>query len=599
MKKRTRFLIILAVLGFCFYCLWPSIQWYFNVPEADQTIAMKTREQIRDLAIEMAVESVEKLEKEVKENPNAAVSNEYSWLVKESKANYNAYKKDIPADMTVSAMFQGFCFGYNADTDEQKKEAAISIHNKLVTLFQDHYRENILKNKNYYTNAVKMGLDLQGGVNIIIRADLDAAIEAKKAAGSELKSDEISYFKQQAMTSAIETIKSRIDRFGLTEPVIRQQGEDRIYIEIPGAGQNESINAIVQGKGLLNFRLVDDAANEEFSKYYMTHSTTTFDAKGKLLDPSIIPEDCEVLGYYVKDEYGLDQFVNWIVVKKDISLDGRHIKTVNISRDKLGQTGVDLTLDYEGASIFADVTAKNVKKRLAIISDNKVKSAPVIKGAIPGGNVRVDGFGLEEAQNLQKVLETASLDVPLIIESQQIIGAALGEKQQIAAAKALVIGLALIIIFMLVFYKGAGFNAVLAQILNLFIVFSVLSGLNQTLTLPGIAGMILTIGMAVDANVIIFERIKEELRVGKSRAAAIESGFDGAFWAIMDSNITTFIAALFLSILGTGSIKGFAITLAIGVLSSVFTALFVSRLIFDVGTELHNKKKVSISWRIK
>ena len=349
----------------------------------------------------------------------------------------------------------------------------------------------------------------------------------------------------------------------------------------------------------MNFRLVDDAANEEFSKYYMAHSTTTFDAKGNLLDPSIIPEDCEVLGYYVKDEYGLDQFVNWIVVKKDISLDGRHIKTVNISRDKLGQTGVDLTLDYEGASIFADVTAKNVKKRLAIISDNKVKSAPVIKGAIPGGNVRVDGFGLEEAQNLQKVLETASLDVPLIIESQQIIGAALGEKQQIAAAKALVIGLALIIIFMLVFYKGAGFNAVLAQILNLFIVFSVLSGLNQTLTLPGIAGMILTIGMAVDANVIIFERIKEELRVGKSRAAAIESGFDGAFWAIMDSNITTFIAALFLSILGTGSIKGFAITLAIGVLSSVFTALFVSRLIFDVGTELHNKKKVSISWRIK
>ena len=270
-----------------------------------------------------------------------------------------------------------------------------------------------------------------------------------------------------------------------------------------------------------------------------------------------------------------------------------------ISKDRMGNTGVDLTLDVKGGTIFADVTAKNVKKRLAIVSDNKIKSAPTIKTAIAGGQVRVDGFGLEEAQNLQKVLETAALDVPLEIESQQTVGASLGALSIEQGKNALIIGLTLIMIFMLIYYKGAGINAVVAQILNLYILFSVLSAFNLTLTLPSIAGMVLTIGMAVDANVIIFERIKEEIRLGKERKAAIEAGFDGAFWAIMDSNITTFIAAMFLSILGTGSIQGFAVSLAIGVLSSVFTALFVSRLMFDFGTDVRKKDKISISWRIK
>ena len=191
------------------------------------------------------------------------------------------------------------------------------------------------------------------------------------------------------------------------------------------------------------------------------------------------------------------------------------------------------------------------------------------------------------------------MNVPLSVESQQVIGASLGEQAIAQGIKAIAVGLILIMIFMLIWYKGAGVNAIVAQILNLYIMFSVLSAFNLTLSLSSIAGMILTIGMAVDANVIIFERIKEELIAGKSRVAAISAGFDNAFWAIMDSNITTFIAAIFLSQLGSGSIQGFAVSLAIGVVSSVFTALFVSRLMFDFETDVLKSTKVSIGWRIK
>lgn len=596
MSKRNRFLLIIAVLGLCLYCLWPSIQWYFRTPKEDQKIALSSLEKIRDYSIEQAVSAVKELEAEAKANSTAAVPEKYNWLIKEAKANYKTFEREAPASWTMADLMRGFGFGYNTNTEDQRKDAAASIHNKLIKLFQDKYRKEILKNKDYYTNSVKLGLDLAGGVNVIIKADLDAAIAAK---GEDLKPENIPYFKQQAMATAIETLTGRIDRFGLTEPVIRQQGEDRIYIEIPGEGQGTSMNAIIQGNGLLTFRLVDDDATEAFYQYYAAHLADTFDANGKLIDPSIIPADCEIIGMYVKDEYGLDQFYRYMAIKKEVALDGKHITNVMTSKDQFGQDGVDLTLDVEGGAIFGEFTGKNVGKRLAIVSDGKVKSAPTIKNAIPGGRVRVDGFNAEEARNLQKVLETASLDVPLEIESQQVIGATLGALSIEQGKNALIIGLALIMIFMLVYYKGAGINAVVAQVLNLYILFSVLSAFNLTLTLPSIAGMVLTIGMAVDANVIIFERIKEELRNGKDRKAAIDAGFDGAFWAIMDSNITTFIAALFLSILGTGSIQGFAVSLAIGVASSVFTALFVSRLMFDFNTDTFNRETMSISWRIK
>ena len=403
------------------------------------------------------------------------------------------------------------------------------------------------------------------------------------------------------MAQAIETLTGRIDKFGLTSPVIRQQGEDRIYIEIPGAADSESVNTIIMGKGILNFRLVDEDETNKFKSYYAVNRANTFTADGKLKDPSIISDDCEVFGLYRKDDYGLDERIDYLVVKKEIALDGKHVTKAIVTSDQTtNQPEVNFILDSEGAEIFADFTSKNVNKRLAIVSDDKIKSAATIRQAITGGSVSLSGgFSVDEAQNIQKVLQTAWLEVPLEVESQQVVGASLGDEAIRQGMMALAVGLALVLGFMLVFYLGAGFNAVVAQILNMYITFAVLSAFNLTLTLSSIAGMILTVGMSVDANVIIFERIKEELRLGKSRAVALNMGFENAFWAIMDSNITTFIAAAFLSQLGTGSIQGFAVSLAIGVCSSVFTALFVSRLMFDFNTDVMRKKNISIGWGIK
>ena len=447
-------------------------------------------------------------------------------------------------------------------------------------------------------NTVKLGLDLSGGMNVIVRADLDAAVAAQ---GDSLASANVDAFKKDSMSNAIENLSSRIDKFGLTSPVIRQQGDDRIYIEIPGAAQADAINTLIMGKGILNFRLVDMDATNAFKAYYAQNPASTFNAAGELMDASVIPEDCEVFGVYTKDEYGLDERYDWLVVKKEIALDGQHVKSAEVRADEFtNQPEVCFNLDSEGAVIFGDFTGAHVGENLAIVSDNKVKSNARIQTAITGGSVSLSGgFSYEEANNIKKVLQTAWLNVPLEVESQQVIGASLGEAAIKQGIMAIILGLSLILVFMLIFYKASGINAVVAQILNLYIMFAVLSAFNLTLTLSSIAGMILTIGMAVDANVLIFERIKEELRQGKSRPVAITMGFDNAFWAIMDSNITTFIAAIFLSQLGSGSIQGFAVSLSIGVVSSVFTALFVSRLIFDFDTDVLHAKKVSIGWGIK
>jgi preprotein translocase subunit SecD len=353
------------------------------------------------------------------------------------------------------------------------------------------------------------------------------------------------------------------------------------------------------GKGNLAFHIVDPEAAAAFNAYYNTHPTTTFDTEGNLLDPTIVPSDVMIRGVYGKDRYGLDEFTGYTAIKREVGLDGNHIQNAVVERNSLdGKPEVTFMLDAEGGEIFYQLTSAHVQEPLAIVLDDRVKSQATITTAIREA-VRLTGFGLEEANNIALILRTAALPVELEVVTQQAIGASMGEDTVRQGLYALVGGLVAVMIFMLFYYKVAGINAVIAQILNIYLMFSVLSAFNFTLTLPSIAGFILTIGMAVDANVIIFERMKEELLLGKSRKAAVDAGFDKAFWAIMDSNITTFIAALFLSQLGSGPIQGFAVSLAIGVFSSVFTALFVSRLIFDFGTDVLGSKKVSVSWRIK
>ena len=581
MNKRSRLVVLLAVLALCFVFLWPSISWYGRTPKEVQALALGSTENIKDFATAKAAEDVNAIKALASKDSSAKLGEEYAWLEKDAAKKYKFLDQKVPEQMTVVDVLSA----YDSELE-------------FLDVIQARYRDRILKAKTYYENSVKLGLDLSGGMNVIVRADLDAAVEST---GVENIRQSVADFKKEAMANAIENLSSRIDKFGLTSPTVRQQGEDRIYIEIPGAAQADTITTLIMGKGLLNFRLVDSNATQAFKAYYAQHPTSTFNAVGELMDSSIIPEDCEVFGEYTKDAYGLDERYGYVVVKKEIALEGKHIKSAEVRADSItNQPEVAFMLDEEGAQIFADFTGAHVGENLAIVSDNKVKSNATIRTVITGGSVSLSGgFSYEEANNIKKVLQTAWLEVPLEVESQQVIGASLGELAIHQGIFAIIFGLGLILVFLLIFYHLSGINAVVAQILNLYIMFSVLSAFNLTLTLSSIAGMILTIGMAVDANVIIFERIKEELILGKSRASAINAGFDNAFWAIMDSNITTFIAAIFLSQLGTGSIKGFAYSLAIGVLSTLFTTLVVSRLIFDFGTETMHKKNISISWRIK
>lgn len=570
--------MIIAVLAVCFAFLWPSISWYVRTPKEDKVLALSSLENIKNYSSFRANSEVRKLVDAVKANPEAPVPEDNQWLLKQAKMNFKAAGEKAPATILLKDALNSF---------DSKSE--------LSSFIEGIYRKKILKTKDYYKNSVKLGLDLSGGMNVIVKADLDSVIAKQGDAVLDTAT-----LKAEIMAQAVETLTSRIDRFGLSSPTIRQQGEDRIYIELPGSAEADQINSIIQGRGILNFRLVDNEATSNFNAYYYNNPDTTFDIRGNLVNPSIIPDDCEVLGYYTTDAYGLDQREGYLVVKKDVALDGKHIKSADVGAEELtGRPAVTFSLDAEGAEIFGKFTGEHVGENLCIISDNKIKSNATINTAITGGNVQITGFGQREAQNLRKVLQTAWLDVPLSVESQQVIGASLGEQAIRQGLLAVAVGLLSIMVFMLIWYKGSGINACVSQVLNLYIMFSILSAFNLTITLPTVAGMILTIGMATDANVIIFERIKEERRLGKDRTSSVSAGFDNAFWAIMDSNITTFIAAIFMTQLGSGAVQGFAVSLAIGVVSTVFTALVVSRLIFDFQTEVLKVKNISIGWGIK
>jgi preprotein translocase subunit SecD len=553
------------------------VRWYFLTPRDQQALALESREQIKVYASRTAQIDFQRLIAIAQEGGD--VPEELSFLVTQAKKIYKDSKRPNPEHWDAKATLSAF---------SSRREALDAIETR--------HRERVFALKDLQKSAVQLGLDLSGGLSIVLQADMDALQEKL---GRSLNDDD----RADAVNRALEVLNNRIDRFGLTEPVIRRQGSDQIYVEIPGSADPERINDIIMGKGSLAFHMVDVEATEMFESYYRANPATTFDDEGNLRNPTIVPGDVMIRGVYVKDRYGLDEHdrnadgsLRYTAVKREVGLDGNHIRSAVVERNSLdGKPEVTFMLDSEGGEIFYRLTSANIGKPLAIVLDDRVKSSATIRSAIRDA-VQLTGFGQEEANNIALTLRTAALPVELEVANQQSIGASMGEDTIRQGLYALLGGIVAVFIFMLFYYKTSGINAVVAQLLNFYIMFSILSAFNFTLTLPSIAGFILTIGMAVDASVIIFERMKEEMRLGKGRKAVIEAGFDKAFWAIMDSNITTFIAALFLSQLGSGPIQGFAVTLAIGVFSSVFTALFVSRLIFDFSTDVFHSKKVSVTW---
>ncbi len=394
----------------------------------------------------------------------------------------------------------------------------------------------------------------------------------------DLPDKESDYLEKMAVEQALETIRNRIDQFGVSEPDIRLQGENRILIQLPGISDTKRAKDLIGKTALLEFRLVDE-----------DHDVNAA-LKGD------IPPESEILYQEVKDPETNRKSKTPFLIRRRASLTGASLTDARVTIDaQYNRPRVSLSFDKKGARQFEMVTGDNVNKRLAIVLDNAVYSAPNIESKISGGNAVITGsFTTQQAHDLAIVLRAGALPAPVIVLEERTVGPSLGLDSIKKGLFSMVIGGILVIFFMAVYYKGSGLIADFALIINIVLIAGGLAAFQATLTLPGIAGIILTIGMAVDSNVLIFERIREEMSIGKTPRAAVYAGYERATLTILDANVTTLIAALVLFQFGTGPVKGFAVTLSLGIISSLFTALILGRLVFDYFLVIRKVKTVSI-----
>ena len=485
---------------------------------------------------------------------------------------------------------------------------------------------------------VKLGLDLKGGMHLILEVQTDEAIRIQTDQGVEtlkaqMKEAGIAYEKisrdgissitgsgipyerqrdvkdildddfrdwkytytgmgftlslkpniemrmrDQSVDQALQTIDNRVNEYGVAEPVIQKEGlsGDRLLVQLPGVDDPARVKGLIQNTAMLEWKHVESGP-------YETEEAAAAEYNG------VIPDDMMVVktnprrltkGFYV--------------LRRASVVTGNDLKNARRSQDEYGGSAVGFSFNNDGARKFERYTAANVGKRLSIVMDERIESVATIDDVISYSGILRGNFTPQEVDDMVLVLRSGALPAPLKYLQERTIGPSLGADSIRKGLSATVFGLILVIVFMLVYYKGAGINSVVALLLNIVILLGILAYFGATLTLPGIAGIILTIGMAVDANVLVFERIKEELRAGKSPKASIDSGFKKAFVTIFDANVTTIIAAIFLFQFGTGPIKGFSVTLIIGIVASMFTAVFVSRVIFDL-TYGKRKKLTRIS----
>lgn len=490
---------------------------------------------------------------------------------------------------------------------------------------------------------IKLGLDLQGGMQLVLEVDTIKAIEAEVETAIEdikddLRSEKIRYLnlksngstgieltliRDEDMTSfenltnanypdyavehgektekgrvvrmvmqqsaidsmmkdatdqALETIRNRIDQFGVNEPYITTQADNRILIQLPGLKNPDRAIKLIGKTAQLEFKLVDEENSVDDA------------LAGKM------PAGDEILyRTEVDPETGRTEKTPYLL-KKRTMLTGKYITDASVKLDsQYGDPYVSLSFDRRGARIFEKITGDNIDKRLAIILDDNVYSAPVIRDRISGGKAVIENIGsTDEARDLKIVLRAGALPAPVKILEQRLVGPSLGQDSIDQGINAMILGGALVVLFMIIYYGLSGLIAVFALILNTLLIAAGLAAFGATLTLPGLAGIILSIGMAVDANVLIYERIREELRIGKTLRGAVETGYERATITIFDSNLTTLITAVILFQFGTGPVKGFAVTLTIGIIANFITAVYVTRVIFDYLVINLNWKKISI-----
>jgi preprotein translocase subunit SecD len=506
--------------------------------------------------------------------------------------------------------------------------------------------------KSNFAHQIKLGLDLQGGTHLILQVQVQEAIaqetdqtvdrltnqlRAKNIRYDEVRrvddthivvrnvsSDQLSDFRdlvasqlqnvwdmsptagepssytlslrpsavaaiqQQTMQQSLETIERRINALGLTEPTIQIHGrnDNEILVQLPGEGDPSRAKGVIQAGGQLELRLVEDP-----SPY--PSQTAALAAHGGVLPPGteLVPGRSE------SRNAAADTGEVWYVLNRTAVVTGRDLRsaTENRNTNNPGQWQVNFSLSAEGAHRFGPFTEQNVHRQMAIVLDHKVYSAPVINSRIDDQGFIEGNFSEASAHDLALVLRAGALPASIKYLEERTVGPSLGADSIRHGVQASVLSLLVVMIFMLFYYRMSGGNAVLALILNLIILMAVLAAFGAVLTLPGIAGVILTIGMGVDSNVLVFERIREELRNGKSPASAVQAGFDKAFLTIIDTHVTTVVSAFFLFLFGTGPIRGFAITLTIGLIANVFTAIYVSKTIFEYHlTKMDRQAELSI-----
>ena len=573
MRKTERILIALVVLAICVWFLFPTIKWYGFVSAEDKALTTATSLQVKEYSQGQAEAVLQYLE----DNRNSEVPEEYSFVLKLAKEYVGGKgSADVKTCEDVLSAFSVSEDGGHA----------------LMSAVEQYCREYIQSLKELSSKALQLGLDLRGGMSILL--DVDPSSLAERL-GREPSESEIS----AAIDEDVEILKNRIDQFGMAEPEIRRQGDSQILIELAGTPDPGRVDAFLKGKGSLAFHLADTLTTQRVKAYYESNPeeyARVLDALANDLpftQPSLIPQDRMLAGVFYTDEYGLEQLSSMVVIYRTAALDGGYLLSAQTSKDSTSnQPTVAVKLSDEGGSIFYDFTKNHIGQPLAIVMDGHVKSVATIRDAL-STNVQISGFTEKEAENLAILLKTASLPISVTVSSQQTVGASLGEDSVRIGMNAIIYGFILVVLFMVVFYSWSGLIADIALIMNLIIMVATLGGFGSTLTLTGIAGLILSVGMAVDANVIIFERIKDELRDGALPKKAVSIGFSKALWTILDSNITTIIAAAVLMFFGSSAVRGFATTLAIGIISSLFTSLFLSHLLMDLTVG----EKISISWR--
>ena len=475
--------------------------------------------------------------------------------------------------------------------------------------------------------SLNLGLDLQGGIHLVLEVKTEG-MEQQEA--------------QDAVAQAQEVIRNRVDQFGVAEPTIQRQGDNRIIIELPGVQDVQRAKDLVGQTALLEFQLLEPSEDrtrliqridqvlapqeeeEEEEEDLLLSSTAENAPLSSMLSPAgedltvsgrdlqrvknllnapeaqeLIPADVEFLFSSKPAGAEGNEFYFLYLVRKKPEMTGHMIQDAFVSIGQvveyMGQPIVNFSTTDEGVRLFSRITGSHIGERMAIVLDESVYSAPVIQNKISEGRGIITGSGTqEEAKDLSIVLRAGALPAEVEIIEDRTVGPSLGRDSIEQGKTAAIYSMILVVIFMVLYYRAAGLIANSALLLNMLFIMAVLAGFHATLTLPGIAGIILTIGMAVDANVLIFERIREELRSGKTVRAAIDSGYGHALSAIIDANVTTFLVGIVLYQFGTGPIRGFALTLCIGIISSLFTAFFVTRTIFDLITRKSEQSTLSI-----